>query len=76
MPADAGPGAAPAGAGIDADPDYARLWEALGLEPSRIDQLAARTGLTVDALSSMLLSMELEGRIEAAHGRYARAVRR
>ena len=67
--------AAAAGA-ADADPDYMRLWEALGYEPSRIDQLAARTGLTVDALSSMLLSMELEGRVDAAHGRFARAVRR
>ena len=56
-----------------ADPDHTRLWQALGHEPCRIDQLAERTGLTVSALSSMLLVMELEGRVVAAHGRYARA---
>ena len=64
-------GAAPS---APADPDQARLWDALGHDPAGIDQLAARTGLTVDALSSMLLLMELEGRVFAAHGRYARAV--
>src|SRR5690606_654056 len=58
--------------GAPADPEHARLWEALGHDPAGIDQLALRTGLTVDALSSMLLLMELEGRVRAAHGRYAR----
>jgi DNA processing protein len=37
-----------------------------------MDALVERTGLTVDALSSMLLVMELEGRVAASHGRYAR----
>ncbi|MFA7488562.1 MAG: DNA-protecting protein DprA, partial [Lysobacteraceae bacterium] len=36
-----------------------------------IDVLAQRTGLTVDTLSSMLILMELDGRVSAAHGRYA-----
>jgi len=71
LPAAAAPAAEPA---PPRDPDHARLWEALGHDPAGIDQLAARTGLTVDALSSMLLLMELEGRVTAAHGRYARAV--
>jgi DNA processing protein len=65
----------PDGPDAPADPDHARLWEALGHEPAGLDQLAARTGLTVHVLSSMLLSMELEGRVSAAHGRYARVVR-
>ncbi|MDX1550780.1 MAG: DNA-protecting protein DprA, partial [Lysobacter spongiicola] len=35
-------------------------------------QLVARTGLTPAQLSSMLLPMELEGRVTAQHGRYFR----
>ena len=53
------------------DPDYAQLLDALGHDPVGIDRLAERTGLTVTALSSMLLLMELDGRISAEHGRYA-----
>jgi DNA processing protein len=54
------------------DPDALRLWCALDHDPVNLDQLAARSGLTVAALSSMLLAMELEGRVVAEHGRYAR----
>ncbi|MFL6592239.1 MAG: DNA-processing protein DprA [Luteimonas sp.] len=53
-------------------PGYQRLWEALGYDPSGMDQLVVRTGLTVAELSSMLLVMELEGRVDAEHGRYSR----
>lgn len=53
------------------DPDYRALHAALGHDPVAIDVLAERTGLTVEALSSMLLLMELDGRVSAAHGRYA-----
>jgi DNA processing protein len=53
------------------DPDYAQLLNALGHDPVGIDRLAERTGLTVTALSSMLLLMELDGRVTAEHGRYA-----
>jgi DNA processing protein len=62
------------GAGRNAgdDRERARLWQALGHDPVDMDQLAGRTGLTVPALSSMLLHMELEGRISVANGRYAR----
>ena len=56
-----------------ADPDYQRLWDALGHDPVGIDLLAERTGLTVDTLSSMLLLMELDGRVSSHLGRYARA---
>jgi DNA processing protein len=54
------------------DEDHNRLWSALGHDPTGMDVLAARTGLTVAALSSMLLLMELEGRVVADNGRYAR----
>ena len=54
------------------DPDYNRLWQALGHDPTGMDDLVARTGLTAAALSSMLLALELDGRIATEHGRYAR----
>ena len=52
--------------------DHNRLWSALGHDPTGMDSLAERTGLTVAALSSMLLVMELEGRVAADNGRYSR----
>jgi len=54
------------------DPDYKRLWSALGHDPSPMDTLVERTGLTAAELSSMLLLMELEGRVACEHGRYSR----
>jgi DNA processing protein len=53
-------------------PDHSRLWSALDHDPTGMDVLAQRTGLTVAALSSMLLIMELEGHVVNDHGRYAR----
>lgn len=53
-------------------PAYHRLWQALGHDPSDMDQLVARTGLTAADLSSMLLHMELQGRVAVEHGRYSR----
>ncbi|SOO29298.1 DNA processing chain A (fragment) [Xanthomonas phaseoli pv. phaseoli] len=54
------------------DPDYQRLWQALGHDPTPMDSLVQRTGLTAAALSSMLLIMELEGDVVTEHGRYTR----
>jgi DNA processing protein len=54
------------------DPDYQNLWQALGHDPTGMDQLVERTGLTAAQLSSMLLLMELEGRVSSKHGRYYR----
>ncbi|MEQ4573568.1 MAG: DNA-processing protein DprA, partial [Gammaproteobacteria bacterium] len=54
------------------DPDYHTLWTALGHDPTPMDSLVERTGLTAATLSSMLLLMELEGRVVVEHGRYAR----
>jgi DNA processing protein len=53
-------------------PAHHRLWQALGHDPSDMDQLVARTGLTAADLSSMLLHMELQGRVAVEHGRYSR----
>lgn len=55
------------------DKDYARLLEALGYEPMAMDDLVARTGLSVAAISSMLLLLELEGHVSSVPGgRYSR----
>ena len=54
------------------DPDYQRLWNALGHDPTGMDSLIERTGLTAASLSSMLLVMELQGRVSVEHGRYSR----
>ncbi|HST44388.1 MAG TPA: DNA-processing protein DprA, partial [Luteimonas sp.] len=63
----------PAGCeGIAGSVAYNRLWQALDHDPTGMDQLAERSGLTVAELSSMLLVMELEGRVAVAHGRYSR----
>lgn len=57
-------------AGLDADPQI--LWQALGHDPTGMDDLISRTGLTAPVLSAMLLALELEGRVVSAHGRYQR----
>lgn len=54
------------------DIDHHRLWLALGHDPIPMDLIVERTGLTAATLSSMLLHMELDGRVAVEHGRYAR----
>ena len=63
---------AAASAPADLAPQYHLLWQAMGSDPTSMDTLVERTGLTTTALSSMLLAMELEGRIVVEHGRYSR----
>jgi len=63
-----GPGETP----LRLDADYQSLWEALGHDPTGMDQLVSRTRLTAAELSSMLLVMELDGLVTAEHGRYQR----
>jgi DNA processing protein len=57
---------------VSLDPDYQTLWTALGHDPTGMDALVARTRLTTAELSSMLLVMELDGRVAVEHGRYSR----
>ncbi|WP_372017843.1 DNA-processing protein DprA [Pseudoxanthomonas sp. 10H] len=57
---------------VGGDADHHTLWRALGHDPIPMDVLADRTGLTPAVLSSMLLAMELDGRVAVEHGRYAR----
>jgi DNA processing protein len=49
------------------------LLQTMGFDPATVDELAERSGLTIDHVSSMLLILELEGKIDAqAGGRYSR----
>ncbi len=50
------------------DKDYEMLLDALGFEPSTIDALVERTGLAAGAVASMMLILELEGRVETRPG--------
>ena len=55
------------------DPEYQSLLESIGHDPTPVDVIVARTGKSADVISSMLLILELQGKVEAAPGgRYAR----
>jgi DNA processing protein len=65
-------------AGIDAgmDKEHKILLDALGFDPADLDMLVVRTGFKPEAVSSMMLILELEGHVQAAPGgRYSRVVR-
>jgi DNA processing protein len=52
------------------------LLDALGFQPTSVDALIAATGYSSEALAAVLLSLELEGRIEShPGGRYSRIPR-
>ena len=44
------------------------LLDALGFEPASIDDLVDRTGLEASSVASMMLILELDGRVEARPG--------
>jgi DNA processing protein len=53
------------------------LLDAIGFEPAGVDLLVERTGLRADEVASMLLILELEGRVESyPGGLYIRHVQR
>jgi len=55
------------------DKEYEMLLDALGFAPATIDSLVARTHLPSESVASMLLILELEGRVAALPGgRYGR----
>ena len=55
------------------DKEYEMLLDALGFEPATVDVLVARTHLPGESVASMLLILELEGRVAALPGgRYGR----
>jgi len=53
---------------IEHDADYEVLLESLSYDPTSADELAENSGLTIDQVSSMLLILELEEKIEALTG--------
>ena len=72
-----GEGSTPAPGHVDSssgaqDPAYSQLWQALGHDPTAMDELVERSGLTAAHASSILLALELEGRGASQHGRYTR----
>jgi DNA processing protein len=76
-PARAGNGQrGPPGIEVGMDKDHKILLDALGFDPADLDLLVVRTGLKPEAVSSMILILELEGHVQAAPGgRYSRVVR-
>jgi DNA processing protein len=59
------------------DKDHKILLDALGFDPADLDTLIVRTGFKPEAVSSMMLILELEGHVQAAPGgRYARVAYR
>ncbi|MDT0618906.1 DNA-processing protein DprA [Salinisphaera sp. P385] len=71
LPADAPVGDRPTpetATATPADPDQKHLLDAMGDGPARVDELVARTALTPEAVSSMLLIMELQGLVATAPG--------
>jgi DNA processing protein len=48
------------------------LFENMGYEPTSIDTLVDRSGLTPEVVSSMLLTLELQGHVTSAGGLYSR----
>ncbi len=67
--------AKPAAAAQVLDKAYEILLDALGFEPAGVDVLVERTGLAADEVASMLLILELDGKLESRPGgRYVRRV--
>ena len=63
-------------AALPADPDHADLLNHMGFDPISIDGLTRRSGLTAEELSSMLLILELQGRVESLPGgRFQQTIR-
>lgn len=58
---------------MEQDPEYGRLLEAVGFDPTPVDEIVERSQLQPGAVSSMLLMLELDGRVTAhTGGRYSR----
>ncbi len=68
-----GGAARPASTDSRLDNDYEILLDAVGFSPTGIDEIVESTGLSSESVASMLLILELEGRVEASPGgRYSR----
>jgi DNA processing protein len=63
-------------ASSELDEEYQALLACIGHETTPVDRLVERSGLTAEAVSSMLLILELQGFVESAAGGYARTAKR
>ena len=64
----AAPAEAPPQAALALGDETTRVLDAIGHDPTDLDTIAARCGLTVDALYAILLPLELEGRLAKLPG--------
>ena len=55
---------------INADDEYKQVLKCIDFEPTSVDKVVERSGLTADAVCSMLLVLELQGYITALSGGY------
>jgi len=53
---------------IALDKEHRLLLDCLGYDPTSVDELVERSGLTADTVSSMLLILELKGLVAAGSG--------
>jgi DNA processing protein len=53
---------------VHTDPDYAKLLDTMGFDPVSVNRMVKRSGLTAEQLSSMLLILELEGKVNSLPG--------
>ncbi len=53
-------------------PEQQRVLEKLGFEPTSMDSVVERSGLTADAVSSILLLLELQGQVMSSGAQYYR----
>lgn len=54
------------------DSNHLQVLNAIGFDPTSIDQIIERCGLTADAVSSILLMLELKSRVSSSGGHYSR----
>ena len=52
------------------DDEYKEVLKCIGFEPTSVDKVVERSGLTADAVCSMLLVLELQGYVTALSGGY------
>lgn len=52
------------------DDEYKQVLKCIGFEPTSVDKVVERSGLTADAVCSMLLVLELQGYVTALSGGY------
>ena len=53
---------------LDQDPEYKALLDCIGFDPKPVESIIEQSGLTAQAVSAMLLMLELRGKVEAHPG--------